>query len=334
MDQNEWWINPSLSRNLGNAIALEANYRYSRNQIDDSQYQDSTSNFGELGLDNYQAGTGLTWALRYAWSRAEFEVSAPWEFQQAGAELGYWVNAKTRVFGAVGKESSWDNPFDPSMEDPFWEAGFAHQAGEKLAVEFAVGERSFGSSWRGNLDYKLRRGNTSLSYSESPTTPDFNRLAQAGQAQNSLNPADLDDFLSQPGSADRYISSRFEWTLDLEFRRTGIDLRVFDEDRSDRFGADGSLLDAQCQTGVAVNFSWQAGVRTDFEISGSMVDRETSNGAKSKYSSAGLNVNYRLGNRSDVSLAYVYHEEQPRGQSPTGRDYVANVVSLLFTFTI
>jgi uncharacterized protein (PEP-CTERM system associated) len=260
-------------------------------------------------------------------------VGDPREFQQAGAELGYWVYQKTRVFGAIGKESSWDNPFDPSMEDPFWEAGFAHQAGDNLAVEFAVGERSFGSSWRGNLDYKLRRGNMSLSYSESPTTPDFRGLAQAQQAQSALNPADLDDFLSQPGSADRYISSRFEWTLDLEFRRTGIDLRVFDEDRSDRFGADGLLLDGQSQSGAAVSLSWQAGVRTDFEISASIVNRETGFGARSKYSSAGLNLNYRLGNRSDVSLAYAHHEEQPRGQSLTGPDYVANVVSLLFTFT-
>ena len=172
VDQDEWWFNPRLVRNLGGRIQLNANYRFAKYQRDDSQYQDGTNNSGEMSVDNYQLGSGLTWALRYDWRRAEFEVSAPWEFQQVSAELGYWVNAKTRILAAGGKESSWLNPFDPSMEDTFWEAGFEHLAGENLVVELAAGERSFGSTWRGKLDYKFRKGKTSLSYNESPTTQD------------------------------------------------------------------------------------------------------------------------------------------------------------------
>ena len=39
-------------------------------------------------------GQGLTWALRYDWRRSEYEISAPWENQQATAELGFWVNSQ------------------------------------------------------------------------------------------------------------------------------------------------------------------------------------------------------------------------------------------------
>lgn len=331
VDQDEWWLNPRLVRDLGGGIQLNANYRFAKYQRDDSRYQDGTNNSGAMSFDNYRVGTGLTWALRYGWRRAEFEVSAPWENQQATAEVGYWVNAKTRVLAAGGKESDWLNPFDPSMEDTFWEAGFAYLSGENLLVELAAGERSFGSTWRGKLDYKFRKGNTKLSYSESPTTQDF---TQTVPLLNTLNPADLEDFLSAPGSPDRYISSRFEWTLNVELRRTEIGIRIFDEDRSERIDALGSTLDDQAQTGVAVDFSWQAGVRTELSVTGSTVDRETSSGAKATYKSAGLNIKYRLGSRSDISLGYRYDDEEPRGEARRSRDYVANTVSLLFTFTI
>lgn len=331
IDQDEWWFSPNLSRSLGSVVALNTNYRYSKIQLDDPLAQDTTYHSAALGLENYSAGQGLTWALRYDWRRSEFEISAPWENQKATAELGFWVNAKTRVFGSGGKESSWDNPFDPAMDDSFWDAGFAYSPSDALSAEFAAGERTFGSSWRGRLDYTFRRGSTSLSYDESPTTTDFSRT---GGTPSFPDTGNIDDFLDRPGSAERYISKRLNWDLSLEFRRTGFTLSVFDEDRADRFLADGTRVDDQSQTGVRANFTWQAGVRTDFSVFGSLVDQETGADNKSEFANAGLNVTYGLGTRSDISLAYNYSEQQPRGQSSSSRDYVANVVSLFFTYSM
>ena len=331
VDQDEWWFGPRLSRSLGSVVTLDAGYRYSRIQFDDSLSQDITYHTGNFGLENYSAGQGLTWALRYDWRRSEYEVSAPWENQKATAELGIWVNSKARVFGAGGKESSWDNPFDPAMDDSFWEAGFAYSPSDNLSAEFAGGERTFGSSWRGRVDYTFRRGSTSLSYSESPTTTDFSRAGRPASLPDTDN---LDDFLNRPGSAERYISNRLSWDLNLEFRRTGFTLSVFDEDRSDRFLADGTPVEDVSQTGVRANFTWQAGVRTTFSVFGSLVDRETGADSKSEFASTGLNATYRLGTRSDLSLSYNYSEQQPRGQNSSSRDYVANVVSLFFSYSM
>lgn len=331
IDKDRWWFNPRLIRNLGSVVNLDANYQYSRIRFDDPLAQDNTSQFGTLIIQNYEAGQGLTWAARYNWRRTEYEISPPWEFQQAKGELGFWVSERTRIFGAGGKESSWDNPFDSSMTGSFWEAGFAHSAGENLSFEFAGGERSFGSSWRGELAYTFRRGSSSLSYDESPATVGFN---QGRGTQGVLFPGDLDDFLDRPGAAERYISSRFQWDLILEFRRAGVSLVVFDEDRSERFSENGNPRDAQFQSGVSVKISWQAGVRTEFVASGSMIKQETAAGSESDFRGAGLSVNYRLGSRSNLSLGYSYNEQQPRGQTPLGRDYVVNVVSLFFTITI
>ena len=331
-DQDEWWVNPTLNRRLASVVTLNAGYRYSEILFDDSLAQDNTNQNANVAIENYSAGEGLTWALRYDWRRTDYEESIlPWEYQQASAALGFWLNSKARIFASGGEESAWDDPLDAALADPFWEAGVAYSAGENLKAEFAAGERSFGSSWRGNVDYTFKRGSTSMSYNESPTTTGFNR---GGGARNVLDPEDLDDFLDQPGNAERYISKRFQWDLSLNFRRTNVGLVIFDEDRSGRSSIDGTPLDDQTQTGTTASFSWQAGIRTEFVASGSIIDRESSDTNKSRFNSAGINVNYRLGTRSNISLGYQYSEQQPGKNSTNSQDYVANVVSLFFTYTL
>jgi hypothetical protein len=329
-DRDEWYVNPRFTRNMGRVVSLNAAYRYTEGRYDDATIQEDSNHTGDFSLENYDAGQGLTWALRYDWRRTEYEISVPFEYQQATAELGVWVNSSTRIFGAGGKESDFDTPFDPELDESFWEAGFAHTAGENLSMEFAVGDRSFGSSWRGNIDYSFRRGSTSLSYNESPTTTGIN---QSSGRRSIFDADDFTDFLDRPGSAERFVSKRFQWDLELQFRRSSLGLAVFDEDRSGRLNADGTPLAGQTQTGVTANFSWRAGSRTTFIVDGSVIDRESGAGSDSRFSSAGLNVEYRLGNRTSMTLSYEYSDADPLDQLIGGRDYVVNVISLLFTMT-
>ena len=110
---------------------LNADYRYSEIQFDDILVQDNTNQSGNFSLENYAAGQGLTWALRYDWRRTEYEVSRAMGISTGDGRARFLGKHKTRVFGAGGKESAWDNPFDPAMVDPFWEAGFALLAERK-----------------------------------------------------------------------------------------------------------------------------------------------------------------------------------------------------------
>ncbi|MEL7185043.1 MAG: hypothetical protein AAFN50_01250 [Pseudomonadota bacterium] len=328
-DRNEIYANPRLNKPLGRSTSLIADYRITERSYADSLIQEDTNHLGILELNNYRAGQGLTWALRYNWRRSEFEISAPWEYQTVGAELGFWTNAKTRLFASGGKESDILQPFDPALEDTFWEVGVAHNAGENLNFELAAGERTFGTSWRGNIAYTFRRGNTTFTYTETPTTPGL------GLARNrSIFDIDgITDFVNQPGSAQRFLSSRLQWGLNLNFRRTGLALTVFDEDRSDRITPTGLPLDDQSQRGAKLNFTWRAGARTTFGANGSIVRREIDSANKSELSTAGFSVEYQLGARSSVALAYSYNEAEPLGLAVNNQNYVANVVSLLFTVT-
>ena len=106
------------------------------------------------------------------------------------------------------------------------------------------------------------------------------------------------------------------------------------KNETDRTSATGTSIEDQSQSGVRLSVTWQVGVRTDITLNGARVDQEREAGRKSRLNSAGLTAVYRLGERSDVSLGYTYNEQQPRGSAANDRDYVANVVSLLFTITI
>jgi uncharacterized protein (PEP-CTERM system associated) len=150
-NRDEAFVAPRFEFALGRSVTMQGDYRISWIKYDEANIdnidQQEAANFS---IENYRRGRGITWAARYRWRKTEYDNFDPWEYQLAIGELGYWVGNNTRVFVAGGKESAWDMPLDPGLEDSLWEAGFAQQIGTTLSAEFAAGERSFGSSLRGN----------------------------------------------------------------------------------------------------------------------------------------------------------------------------------------
>lgn len=328
-DLDQWWVAPRLTRSLGGSVTLDMSYRYIESEYEDGTQRKDETQQGQFQLENYEAGQGFTWALRYDYRKTDYETSLPFEYQNASAELGLWISANTRVFAAGGLESQWDDLVDRSPEDPYWEAGFAHQVGDRISAEFAAGERSFGSSWRGSLTYGFRRGSMSLSYTEEPTTEGINRRREI----NLIDPEDPDDFLTVPGDAERYISNRLNWNLNLEGRRTGLQLIAFFEDRSGRFSADGTELEDQDQQGFSIRGTWEAGPRTTFVLDGITIRRRLGRAGEDDVLRLGAAVNYQLGSRTTMSLSHRYTSQDP-GDTETSRDFAANVTSLFVTFTL
>jgi len=330
VDRDEYYVSPTYQTVLGRSVTVQSDYRLSWVEYDDPTINNldqlATGNFA---VENYREGSGLTWAARYAWRRAEYDNFDPWEYQQASGELGFWAGKGLRIFSSVGKESNWEMPLDPGLEDTFWEAGFARQVGTGFSAEFAAGERSFGSSWRGNLQYTFRRGNTLLQYSETATTAgqdSFNRSRfQFPRAPN--------DTLVRPGSGQRYIRKRFQWNVDFNLRRMNIGIVAYDGQQSDRTEADGTPLPNTDQRGVIVNTTLQVGPRTSLTVTGSWLDRETNIGDSSELIRASVTAGYELGSDTQLSLNYSYAEEDDDKVIGATRDYVLNSVTLLLSRT-
>jgi hypothetical protein len=332
-DRDEYSYMPSFMLPLSSNVVARGSYRNSWVDYSEGDFEgfsgDAENRDADFTMDNYRRGRGLTWALRYNWQRSIYDEYLPWEYQQAAAELGFWVGGSLRLFGSGGRESAWDDPLNPELADPFWEAGFAYGDAERLSLEFAAGERSFGPSWRGSVDYNFRRGSINLSYTESPTTQSFNQFRTF--AAEDADP--LDDYLSRPGSAERYVNKSLQARVSIEFSRSSLTLGAFSTERSDRTTPSGEALPDEDQRGVDIALSYQLGAKTDLRASGSWAEREFGVDAGPRVLiRASAAADYRLGARTTVSLASDYAKEDQKERG-SGRDYFANTVTLLLTRT-
>lgn len=330
VDRDEAYIGPGLEYAIGDNVSVESAYRKTRVQYDNdatapSQFI-SEFDFDSIGftIDNYAKGQGFGWAIRYVGERTEYEQLPPWEYRQASAEVGAWFGPRVRGFVSGGKESAWDQPLDPALRDKFWEAGVEVVSSDSLRIELAAGDRSFGSSKRGRVEWNFRRGTMLLSYTEQPTTAG----RDAYDRNQVLIPEEPVDYLTTPGIAERYLSNEFYWSTALELRRTTVNLVAYDDRREDRVLLDGTPAEDERQRGVSVGASWRAGSKTIFGLDGQRVKRKFEGVDEGVFSAVSVSGEYQLGSRTVLRGSLARSKESFKGDNPEARDYSANLISL------
>ena len=301
---------------------LRAEVGYYDLEYDDSQYQGSTQKLANLNINNFERQQGLAWGLDYNFRRMEYELSTPWEFQRASLNLGFWVTATTRIFGVGGAETSYANLFDSNMDEDFWEAGIQYKPNQRMDFEFAAGERSYGSSFRGRFTYALRRGDISLRYTEGPST-----RGELGFERRPIRDTDnLDGILDQPGEDDRFIRRRGEFNANIELNKSKLTLRIFSERRDLRTGADGEALADEELSGAAVRWSWDFGTKTTLGIGADVSKRDQQTRADDLMR-ARVDLSYQLSPKTSIR-GEAAHSAQDGGASSTF-DYDENQLRLI-----
>jgi hypothetical protein len=337
VDRDDLYFGPSYRYAFGDAVTATADLRRTWVKYDDEppepEYEDidlvdSVLDSVSIDFDNHRGGDGFTWSTRYRSRRTEYDGYVPWEHRQVLLELGFWAAEGLRVFASGGKESAWNEPFDPSLEDSLWEVGFARQLGERFTAEVAAGERSFGSSARASVDYAFGRGSMRLSFDETPTTQGRERFNRGGLLDPDL-PLDL---LLRPSSVERYVSSRLEWYVDFEFRATQISLSVYDDEHAERFNFDGTQLPDEAQTGLRVALDRQIGRRTSFFVDGYRSERDLADGSVRQLRRASIGVNFDVGRRTQASARYDYERDQNEA-SGQGPGHTENRIAVYLTLT-
>jgi hypothetical protein len=237
-----------------------------------------------------------------------------------------------RLFGGAGYESPWDDPRNDSLDEGVWEAGFAYESGGRMSAEFAVGDRSFGQTWRGSLDFDFNTIKMRFSYSETPTTQALQRFRGPDTGDSPSQPT---EDLIVAGGTDRFIARRLDWFTSVELSKTTLTLNVFSSDWTDRTNAAGDPLPDENNAGVVVSLNYELGVKTSVRLSGSYSTREITQfvggnpvGLQEREITRYLaGVDYRLGARTTASLEYRYDDEQPVTASVVG-GFKANSVAL------
>ena len=320
VDSTTYGIRPYWQQPIGQAqMLVEAAYR--SGDYDSDLYQSSDYGDGHFRLDNIESQQGLAWALDYRIRRIEYEESLPYEFQRASVNLGFWVNGTLRVFAEGGSETPYDSYYDSSMDSDFWEAGFQYKPNQRLDLEIAGGDRSFGESYRGRLNYELRRGNLTASYSQTPTS----RADYAFDRRPIEGTDNLDGILDRPGESDRYIRKRGEVSASIELAKSKLTVRVFSEEREQRTSADGTPLQDEDFAGAAIRWDWNMGTKTSLAIGADISERNFDT-REDELFRASVGLTYQFSQRLSLR-AEAIHANQERKES-SSFDYDENQVRL------
>jgi len=333
VDRDDLFLGPSFQVPVGENVLVNGNLRRTWVQYADSlpalgRLPDYETDEAGLSVDNYRKGVGVSWAARYVYQKAGYdEPLAPFYYRQAYAELGFWVTQGTRLFVVGGLESPWDTPLESGLEDSFVEAGVVRDFGERFRAEVAVGERSFGKSGRVDLEYNFSRGSTTFRYSDTPTTNANDRFTYGGLLERD----EPNDYLFRAGSAQRYISRLFQWSVDLDFDRYDFAFALFDESRDARTAVNGVPLPDEAQWGGDLSVSWRLGSRTQLYLSAMRANREFASGEESELSADTVGVSYAFLSRVLLSLE-LERREQTSLQTAL-RNYRADLASLTVSWT-
>ena len=307
---------PYWQQRLGQAdLLIEA--AYTDFEYDDSQYQSSNARDGYLQLGNIQRQQGFAWQIDYRYRRTEYEISAPWEFQRAALNLGAWINGSTRLFVAGGAETSFDDVLSSNMDADFWEAGFQYAPNQRLNLEVAAGDRSYGTSFRGNFSYQLKRGEFALTYNEGPANRS-ELLTDRGPITSSDN---LDGLLDRAGESDRFVRKRGEFRANAELSKSDLTVRIFSETRELRSTAEGDILGDEELSGAAVSWSWRFGNKTTLGV-GADFARRNQSGFDDELRRAEINFNYQLTQKLGLRLEAARFDQ--KGKESSDLDYAEN----------
>lgn len=296
-------VRPYWQQRVGSAsLRVEAGYRDI--DYDGDQFQSSQAKDALFSLNNFQQQEGLAWSLDYSYRRMEYEISTPFEFQRAALGLGYWVTGGLRLFGTGGAETSFDDILEANLDDDFWEAGFEYRPNQRLNLEVAAGERSYGSSFRANFGYTLRRGSITLIYNETPSSR-VETLFTVRPLQDTDN---LDGFLDRPGNADRFVRKRGELQSTIELNKSNLSLRIFSEDRENRSTELGAPLTDETLSGVAVRWEWRFGAKTTLDVGADFAKRED-DFIDDDLTRLNLGMTYRFSPRTSLRLEGIRAEQ-------------------------
>ena len=312
---------PYWQQRIGQATLL-LEVGYTRLEYDDDLLQSSNERYGRFRLNNHERRQGIAWGLEYRDRRVEYDISSPWEFQRAALDLGFWINGTARIFAVGGVETSFDNYDEPNMDADFWEAGIQYTPNQRMNLELATGERSYGTSYRGDFSYTLRRGTISATYDEGPSV----RSELAFEYRPIEDTDDLDNILDEPGATDRFLRRRGEIRASIELSKSDLTLRIFSEKREQRTTEDGIPLNDEDYAGAAIRWSWNVGTKTTLGL-GADISQRNQETRRDEFLRWQIDVAYNFSQKTSVRLEAVQSRQDDKNSGTF--DYTENQLRFL-----
>ena len=137
-------------------------------------------------------------------------------------------------------------------------------------MEFAAGDRSYGTSFRGGLEYTHRRGEISLTYDEGPAT----RSELVFSRQPIIDTGGFGSVIEVDGLADRFVLKRGSLVVTAGTAKTETALRIFSEDRENVTSTTGVSLETESLLSAELTWAWRFGRKTTLTLGAGFAERE------------------------------------------------------------
>ena len=113
----------------------------------------------------------------------------------------------------------------------------------------------------------------------------------------------LDGIIDSPLSSDQFISKRLDWFTSIALPKSEFTLRLFGEKRELRATDDGTPLDDEDYSGIALRWSWNIGVNTILGVGGDFSQRsalQQDDELRRLYTDLTIRLSQRLSIRGEV----------------------------------
>ncbi len=237
-------VSPYLRYRFQNFASTEI--RYTRSIVEGGifGFRDSQRNSFQLGLNSGSSFTKLTWGLNYSNQMVHLSgVDRDIEFERSIANFRYHLTRRLSLTSSGGYERNSFVSIRGQTSLPTWTAGFIWSPNRRTNVQFSAGQRFFGDTYLGEINYSKRLLNVRVLYAEDITT--FNQQAGAFGAFGALdanilgglglqNLLGLTNFLTNRV----FLQKRFNATVALNGSRNDLSLNLFSISRTPYSSAD------------------------------------------------------------------------------------------------
>lgn len=323
-----WWRQP-----LGPVGDLLLRYEHGIVDYDEEGLHDLERSRATVTLDSPAHRRGVTWRVNYDFDTQSFDPAvvegvlrtpSDAEFEEASAQIGYWVTGAVHLFVLGGAESDFREHRDEAeLDEGFWEAGFNYTVAERDDFVIRYGERVFGSTLNVHWLHQFRDMSFTLEYYEQPSTNAETRFDRRAQPI-----FDTEVGLDRPADSDIFIRQRLQSALVLDRGRSEWKWTLYGERRTDRTPADPDddplRLGEEETRGSAIDWLWHAGARTDLGFGVDFERSEFTDGRDFDLFHARAEARYALGEKTGLRLVVEHAERTGDRDTSAGPGDISN----------
>jgi len=287
-----------------------------------------------LGTDDQN--TGFEWSATYDYQFVDYETIPEYKYERAALGIGIPIARGLRIVALGGLESDLtESTRAGGLDADFWEVGFRVNSGQQNVVEFRAGERFFGNSYFGNIQFAGRRFTTSIVYRENPTTSALDGLGspvlpfsvEDGE-QLFEDPVPVDEIEIIPLRAEIYISKQLTARFEFSTGRSMLFLTYSDEERD--FGDSEETMERilDRQNSLRFGFTYDVGPRTELGLTAAWTNYDYAETiAETDVAAIILSARRQLGRGTEMRISYRYATQETTSVTEFG-NYVENAIDL------